>query len=60
MSTLILKRASANRRSGQWHDNDYDVLIDGVVVGRIMKPAAKPPGAWSWRSLSHPVRSSLF
>jgi hypothetical protein len=49
MSTLILKRASANRRSGQWSDNDYDVLADGVVVGRIMKTAAKPADAsWLW------------
>jgi hypothetical protein len=49
MSTLILKRASANRRSGQWSDNDYDVLAGGVVVGRIMKAAAKPADAsWLW------------
>jgi hypothetical protein len=27
----------------------YDVLADGVVVGRIMKAAAKPVGAsWPW------------
>jgi hypothetical protein len=37
---LILKRASANRPSGQWNDDDFDVLADGVVVGRIMKAAA--------------------
>jgi hypothetical protein len=49
MSTLILKRASANRGSGQWSDNDYDVVADGVVVGRIMKAAAKPADAsWLW------------
>jgi hypothetical protein len=31
---LILKRAS--RPSGEWSDDDdYDVLADGVVVGRI-------------------------
>jgi len=35
--TLILKRASASRPSGEWNDDDYDVLADGVVVGRIMK-----------------------
>jgi hypothetical protein len=33
---LILKRASASRPSGEWDDDDYDVLADGVVVGRIM------------------------
>jgi hypothetical protein len=32
---------------GQWNDDDYDVLADGVVVGRIMKAAAKPADA-SW------------
>jgi hypothetical protein len=25
-------------------DDDYDVLADGVVVGRIMKAAAAPEG----------------
>ena len=45
MSSLILKRASASRRSGEWSDDDYDVLADGVVVGRIMKAAAKPANA---------------
>jgi hypothetical protein len=34
---LILKRASASRPSGEWDDDDYDVLADGVVVGRIME-----------------------
>jgi hypothetical protein len=32
---LILKRASASRSSGEWNDDDFDVLADGVVVGRI-------------------------
>jgi hypothetical protein len=35
MSQLILKRASASRPSGEWDDDDYDVLADGAVVGRI-------------------------
>jgi hypothetical protein len=49
MSPLILKRASASRRSGEWSDDDYDVLADGVVVGRIMMAAAKPANAsWLW------------
>src|SRR5215468_2063506 len=34
---LVLKRASASRSSGEWSDDDYDVLAGGVVVGRIMK-----------------------
>jgi len=38
---LILKRASLSRPSGQWNDDDYDVLADGVVVGRILKAARR-------------------
>jgi hypothetical protein len=32
---LILKRANAFRSSGQWKDEDYDVLDNGKVVGRV-------------------------
>src|SRR5262245_56010805 len=46
---LILKRASASRPSGEWNDDDFDVLPDGAVVGRIMKTAAAPVGSpWMW------------
>jgi hypothetical protein len=49
MSQLILKRASTSRPSGEWDDDDYDVLADGVVVGRIMEAAAAPVGLpWMW------------
>jgi hypothetical protein len=41
-SRLILKRASASRPSGEWNEDDFDVLADGAVVGRIMKAAAAP------------------
>jgi hypothetical protein len=45
---LILTRASVSRSSGQWRDDDYDVLENGVVVGRIfLSPgalAARPRG----------------
>jgi hypothetical protein len=34
MAQLILKRASASGPSGQWKDEDYDVLADGKVVGQ--------------------------
>jgi len=34
---LTLKRASASRPSGEWNDDDFDVLADGAVVGRIFK-----------------------
>ena len=46
---LVLKRASVFRSSGEWSDDDFDVLCDGVVVGRIMKAAAVPVGmSWMW------------
>ena len=49
MDQLILKRASASRPSGQWSDDDYDVLADGEVVGRIFKANAAPVGSsWMW------------
>jgi hypothetical protein len=41
---LVLKRAAASRPSGEWNDDDYDVLADDVVVGRIMKTAVAPVG----------------
>jgi hypothetical protein len=46
---LTLKRASASRPSGEWSDDDYDVLAEGVVVGRIFHAAAAPVGSpWMW------------
>ena len=49
MMPLVLKRAAASRPSGEWNDDDYDVLADGVTVGRIMKAAAAPEGTpWLW------------
>jgi hypothetical protein len=49
MLPLILKRASASRPSGQWSDDDFDVLANGEVVGRIFKANAAPVGSpWMW------------
>ena len=46
---LILKRASALLPSGEWNDDHYDVLADGIVVGRIFKVHAAPVGSsWLW------------
>jgi hypothetical protein len=51
MSQLILKRASASQSSGQWRDDNYDVLEDGVVVGCIFTvPVAPPDRPWMWAS----------
>jgi hypothetical protein len=49
---LTLKSASASRPSGDWNEDDFDVLADGVVVGRIVKAAAAPVGKpWMWTVL---------
>ena len=49
MGQLVLKRASASRLSPEWSDDDYDVLAEGIVVGRVMKAAAAPVGQpWLW------------
>ena len=46
---LLLKRAFASRPSGQWNNDDFDVLADGIVVGRIFKAKASPVGSpWMW------------
>jgi hypothetical protein len=52
MTSLILKRAKVSRPSGHWRDDDYDVLENGVVVGRIFcLDAVGPHGRpWMWAS----------
>jgi hypothetical protein len=48
---LILKRASASRPSGEWNDDDFDVLAEGVVVGGIKANAAPVGSPWMWTLL---------
>jgi hypothetical protein len=52
MSQLILKRANASRPSGEWSNDDYDVLEDRVVVGRIffISAAGQADRQWMWAS----------
>jgi hypothetical protein len=51
MVQLILKRTKVSRPSGQWRDDDYVVLENGVVVGRIFKvPVAPQDRPWMWAS----------
>jgi hypothetical protein len=51
MASLILKRASSSRSSGQWSDDDFDVLENGVIIGRIfLSPAAPLDRPWLWAS----------
>jgi hypothetical protein len=46
---LLLKRVALSRPSGQWNDDDFDVLANGEVVGRIYKANAAPVGSpWMW------------
>jgi hypothetical protein len=54
---LILKRASASRPSGEWNEDDFDVLADGAVVGRIFKANAAPGGSYKnpLRKTSHDI-----
>jgi hypothetical protein len=42
--SLILKRGKLSRSSGQWKDEDYDVLADGKVIGRIYEDAGAAAG----------------
>jgi hypothetical protein len=59
MTSLLLKRASASRSSGEWNDDDYDVLADSEVVGRIMKVHAAPVGTpWMGRWPSGTMRTA--
>jgi hypothetical protein len=51
LAQLILKGAKVSRPSGQWRDDDYDVLENGVVVGRIFRSSGTPQDqAWMWAS----------
>jgi hypothetical protein len=46
MTRLILKRAPIG-----WNQDDFDVVEDGVIVGRIFKVAIAPQDRhWMWAS----------
>jgi hypothetical protein len=57
MGQLILKRAW--RSSGKWDDDDYNVLADGVVIGRIFngRRRLKRPCTWTLAYGHHEDRS---
>jgi hypothetical protein len=49
---LLLKRAALSRPSGEWSDDDFDVLANDAVVGRIFKVNAASVGQpWMWTLL---------
>ena len=41
---LILKRASASCPSGEWNDDDYDVLAESVGFSRAVPHLSERPG----------------
>ena len=57
---MILKRASASRPSGEWNDDDFDVLADGAVVGRVFNVNAAPLEKRSARDCGTPRRLSAL
>ena len=44
----LLERAALSRPSGQWNDNDFDVVANGEVVGRIFKAGVSVARPWMW------------
>jgi hypothetical protein len=38
---LVLKRASASGQSGEWNEDDFDVLADGIVVVVSLSPSPR-------------------
>ena len=51
---LILKRASVSRVSGEGGEDDFDVLADGIVVGRI-----SAVGCGRWPTGHHEDRTPI-
>jgi len=45
---LALKRAPASGPSDEWSDDDFDVLADGEVVGRIFNTGVYVARPWMW------------
>ena len=49
------------RRLWRWRDDNYNVLEDGVVVGRIfLSPATPEHRPWMWTSNEHQGRPPAF
>jgi hypothetical protein len=50
MPPLILKRASASRSSGQWRDDDFDVLEEWRYRRPHLSSGAMQDRPWMWAS----------
>ena len=54
MGTSVISEGGTVARAGgntcgEWNEDDFDVLEDGAVVGRIFKVNAAPVGTpWMW------------
>jgi hypothetical protein len=58
---LILKLRAAMRRLWRWRDDHYDVLENGVAVGRIFwSPSAPKHRPWMWVSNEQQGRPPMF
>jgi hypothetical protein len=34
---LVIRRASASRPSGHWSEDDFDIVVGSLVLGRLMQ-----------------------
>jgi hypothetical protein len=62
VTSLTLKRGKLSRSSGSWKDEDYDVLADGKVVGRILEEGSRfgpPELRWGWSLFIVPARPGV-
>jgi len=57
----VRKKSAVANLSGEWSEDDYDVLADGLVVGRILKAAAAPIGTpWLWWLVAWPTTTKFY
>jgi hypothetical protein len=60
LTEVSCPHGESRAEAGEWNDDDFDVLADGVVVGRIFKANAAPVGApWIWTLVSRKSRGAL-
>jgi hypothetical protein len=46
--SLVFRRASTSRLSGEWSEHDYDVFDGDREVGRIYQVDDRPSSPWFW------------
>lgn len=51
---LSLRRSDLETASGRPPENDYDVMCEGKVVGRIYKTERYEPVEWFWGNYREP------